>query len=98
MSCKFLIVLILLSINNEPFYRAVGSSDTMIRMFENSEMANTLATLEGHTASIKSLAFDPSSHFLASSAEDGTCRIWDAKSFKCLKTINCMSQDDMDSL
>jgi WD40 repeat protein/tRNA A-37 threonylcarbamoyl transferase component Bud32 len=52
----------------------VSGSD-VVRMWQVSD-GTLLRTLAGHTASIRSIAFAPSGAVLASSADDGTVRLW----------------------
>ena len=46
-----------------------------------------LQTLEGHSSSVRSVAFSPNSARLASASGDRTVKIWDASSGKCLQTL-----------
>lgn len=60
-----------------------------------------LAELKGHEKDVCSVAFRPTSnidgkddaHLLASSAKDGTCREWEAKSGKCVAMMACTIPD-----
>src|SRR5438445_263861 len=46
-----------------------------------------LRTLEGHKASVFSMAFDPRGGTLASGSDNGTVRLWEADSGKLLRTL-----------
>ncbi|KAF2681633.1 hypothetical protein K458DRAFT_456633 [Lentithecium fluviatile CBS 122367] len=49
--------------------------------------SNCLSTLEGHSASVWSVAFSHDSTRLASASDDRTVKVWDARSGECLSTI-----------
>ena len=46
-----------------------------------------LRTLQGHTASVQSVAFAPDGKILASSSWDTTIRIWDSATYQSLRTL-----------
>jgi WD40 repeat protein len=46
-----------------------------------------LHTLNGHTGYVHSVAFDPKSGWLASGSDDGTVKLWDLASGKCVRTL-----------
>ncbi|KAF2193890.1 WD40 repeat-like protein [Zopfia rhizophila CBS 207.26] len=46
-----------------------------------------LQTLEGHSRSVRSVAFSHDSARLASASDDGTVKIWDASSGECVQTL-----------
>jgi WD40 repeat protein len=50
-------------------------------------MTHLRATLAGHTASVTSIAFDPTGRLLATSSDDGTARIWDGETVRHLLTL-----------
>lgn len=47
-----------------------------------------VTALEGHTNRVWGVAFHPDGSLLASASEDGTVRIWDVASKKCVRTLN----------
>src|SRR5277367_2866229 len=50
-----------------------------------------LQTLEGHSGSVRSVAFSHDSTRLASASDDKTVKIWDASSGECLQTLESHS-------
>jgi WD40 repeat protein len=46
-----------------------------------------LQTLEGHSGSVRSVAFSHDSTRLASASDDSTVKIWDASNGDCLQTL-----------
>ena len=64
---------------HDPTFVAYGGAwDTNIRM-RYIESGKGRAKLQGHTATVRSLAFKPGSYHLASGSEDNTIRVWDVK-------------------
>ena len=46
-----------------------------------------LRTLEGHTDTVYSVAFDPTGQTLASGSDDNTVKLWEPASGKLLRTL-----------
>jgi WD40 repeat protein/serine/threonine protein kinase len=58
---------------------AVASKDGSIRLLDGTNLAE-LDVLEGHEASVESVAFDATGQWLASGSEDKTIRLWNMSS------------------
>jgi hypothetical protein len=52
-----------------------------------------LQTLEGHGGWVNSVAFSPDGQQLASGSGDNTVRLWDARTGKCLQTLEAHTQN-----
>ncbi len=65
---------------------ASGSSDGTVKLW-NVETQTEIATLEGHTAWIMSIAFSPNGMLLASGAPDGTVKLWDVNTHTNITTL-----------
>jgi WD40 repeat protein len=57
-----------------------------------------LQTIEGHSSSVRSVAFSHDSARLASASSDSTVKIWDASSGACLQTLEGQSSSDLLSI
>jgi WD40 repeat protein len=62
------------------------SESGFIKVFEATSGAE-LFTITGHKGPVRSAAYSPDGEHLASASDDGTAKIWDAKSGKLLRTI-----------
>lgn len=47
----------------------------------------TYVSLEGHQAAVWSVSFSPNGRYLASASEDGSCKIWQASTGACVRTL-----------
>ncbi|OQV12792.1 WD repeat and HMG-box DNA-binding protein 1 [Hypsibius exemplaris] len=88
-----------LAISADGSFLAAGAADFNIRIvtLEGATMVDT-HVCPGHTAPVLSLALDPKGEFLASSACDGSLKIWDVKKHACLKTIEAVIPKSNDFL
>ena len=57
---------------------ASGADDSTVRLWE-ARSGQLVRTLEGHTDSVRSVAWAPDGQQLASGADDGTVRLWEAQ-------------------
>ncbi len=77
---------------------ACGNADNTIQFWnvpgkdvlcgENITELRIYKILDGHTHRVRTLAFHPEGHILASGSDDHTCRIWDVGSGECIKTLH----------
>ena len=82
------------------FILATGSSDRTVKLWQiNTErerawkyVATCIATLEGHTGIVNSVAFHPTKPFLATGSSDETVKLWQLSSepfsATCIATLN----------
>jgi WD40 repeat protein len=60
---------------------------TVVKPATNSSWIACLLTLEGHSSSVRSVAFSHNSSKLASASCDNTVKLWDVSSGECLQTF-----------
>eukprot|EP00752_Nemacystus_decipiens_P008260 g7386.t1 len=58
-------------------------------LFSATKLAKVRSTRCAHTASCKSLEFDPLNRYLASGGDDGLVALWELDDFACVRTIEC---------
>ncbi|KAJ2236371.1 hypothetical protein IWW45_001850 [Coemansia sp. RSA 485] len=81
-------------------YVASGSSDNCIRIWD-SESAECMATLRGHTSRIWDICVDRDGSTLFSASGDGTVRIWDIRDLhkpQCTSTVQTDTGGDIYSV
>ena len=64
-----------------------GRGDTPITNPYDVTNFTCLKTLEGHSDSVRSIAYSPDGTKIVSGSYDETIKIWDANTGKCLKTL-----------
>lgn len=66
-----------LSISADGTLLATAGDDQIVRVLHIAgDRVDTIAELSGHTSTIRSVSFDPTSQLLASGADDQTVRLW----------------------
>jgi tetratricopeptide (TPR) repeat protein len=65
---------------------ATGSSDRTIKLWDTAR-GRELATFEGHTSSVTSLAYSPDGKTLATGSADNTVKLWDASTGNEMLTL-----------
>jgi len=69
------------------FLCGIGTAQGVIRIWSVKEQAG-VATFESHTGAIKALAFSESGYHLASTAEDGSMKLWDLRKQRVLQSVD----------
>ena len=65
---------------------ASGSGDKIVRLWD-ADSGEAVATLEGYSGSVTSVAFSPDGKRVASGSRDKTVRLWDAESGEAVATL-----------
>lgn len=76
---------VIIPITNERF--ASGSSDSLIKIWNNNEPYNCISTLEGNKSEIISILQMKKLHFLITASKD-SLRIWSLITYQCITVIN----------
>ena len=63
-----------------------GSDDNTIRLWDT-QSGDNIATLEGHSGSVRSVAFSPDGSRIVSGSDDNTIRLWDTQSGDNIATL-----------
>jgi WD40 repeat protein len=58
----------------------------------DTESSGERRTLHGHLAPIRDAAWSPDGNLVVTPAEDGTVRLWDARTGSCLHVVDCAQQ------
>ena len=69
-----------------PYLLASASADSTVKLWHASS-CNTLATLRGHTDTVRSVVFNPAVTLLASASEDTTVRLWNPRTYELLGVL-----------
>jgi WD40 repeat protein len=67
-----------------------GSDDSTIKIWDVKN-STSLATLEGHTGSLKTITITPDGQHIVSGSGDSTIKIWDVQNGTCLSTLKAFS-------
>ena len=65
---------------------ASGSEDKCVRVWDAMSGAR-VATLQGHSESVRSVAYSPDGRYIASGSQDKSVKVWDATTGKCVATL-----------
>ena len=66
---------------------ATGSDDNTARLWEAAS-GKAVATLAGHTSSVRAVAFSPDGRLVLTGSGDGTARLWDAGTGTAVATLS----------
>ncbi|KAL9168330.1 hypothetical protein ABFS82_04G008000 [Erythranthe guttata] len=85
-----------LSVSSNNALVASASNDFTIRVWRLPD-GYPISVLRGHTGAVTAIAFTPrpnTLYHLLSSSDDGTCRVWDARSSQCRPRVYCPKPKD----
>ena len=77
---------------HDPFFIAYGGHENHDIRMRYSDDGDWRAAVEGHTDTVRSLAFKPNSYVLASASDDDTIRIWDVGDFADLRHVRTLRE------
>ncbi|MGB3653522.1 MAG: NB-ARC domain-containing protein [Rivularia sp. (in: cyanobacteria)] len=79
--------LLSVSFSHDGRYFATGVINGEVRLWQTDDI-KLLRILKGHTASVKTFAFNPSNTTLASGSDDYKIQLWNIDSGECIRTLN----------
>ena len=65
---------------------ATGEWDKSVKLWDVTS-GSLVATMDGHTEQVVSVAFSPDGHMLASGSRDKTIKLWDVAGDKVITTL-----------
>ena len=69
-----------------------GSDDKTLKVWDLATK-KCLATLQGHSNTVTSVAVSPTGRRVVSASRDKTLKVWDVATGKCVATLNGHSKD-----